>query len=150
MKSRIESRTPKVLQERNLKEVHYKILQAIQEEGVEANNIRIAERIGKATSTVSSHLSNLSFSGYIQKRSDGMNNFYEILQRGYHALRGKGSDSELKDRAHDIVLTFQIKRPPKTPLDSSKFIVNKSMRNWGKQLSRHENSNIVIHINGQS
>jgi DNA-binding MarR family transcriptional regulator len=137
------------LPENKLREHHISLLEAISNHEIYLNNKQLAEIVDRAESTVSRHLANLSEANYISKKSDGVNNFYELKQRGENVLRSGGNEFELIDRGHGLMYTFPIKRAPKEGFDRQKFRVNENMSNWNWQLTRDYGSNAVAYINGE-
>lgn len=138
------------LSEEKLRRHHITLLEAISNQAARYNNKQLARILGNSESTVSEHLDNLTQSGYIEKKTDGINNYYELRRRGENVLRSVGDDFELDDRGHDVLYTFPIHRTTKEGFDETEFLVNKDMSGWGKQLTRQEESEVVVQINAGS
>jgi len=138
------------LPESKLKEFHIKLLRSIQNDSTKLNLSRLSEIIDRAPSTTSEHLNKLVKNEYLVKHNDGYNNWYELRERGRNFLQTMNACSEMLDRSHGLMLTFQIKRRPSNGFCEEDFIVNDGMKNWSTRLRKNISSNLVIYVNDKS
>ncbi len=147
--NRKEIRNAIWLPEHKLRSHHKKLIELISDESNLYNLTQMSKILGKAISTISEHLKNLEYSGYIIIDSDGLSNFCKLTEKGKSILRSIRNNTEIIDRGHDILFTFPIQRTSKK-WSMGKFVTNKSMKNWSEQLTSGQGSNKTIQINGKS